>query len=81
MDHRAGLEDVEKRTFLPLLGLELRPLGHPLYRLRYPFQDETAGPEWKWNEYWDRGPELTRGRETAKDMRSSKGLLSKCREI
>jgi hypothetical protein len=27
------------------------------------------------------GPEQTRGRETAKDMRSSEGLLSKCREI
>jgi hypothetical protein len=38
---RAGLNDVEKRKFLPLLGLELRPLGRPgrsqsLYRLRYP---------------------------------------------
>jgi hypothetical protein len=38
---RAGLDDVEKRIFLTLSGLELRPLGHParswsLYRLRYP---------------------------------------------
>jgi hypothetical protein len=38
---RAGLDDVEKRKFLALPGLELRPLGHPassqsLYRLRYP---------------------------------------------
>jgi hypothetical protein len=38
---RAGLDDVEKRKFLTLLGLELRPLGRPahsqsLYRLRYP---------------------------------------------
>jgi hypothetical protein len=37
---RAGLEDVEKRKFLTLSGLELRPLGRParsqsLYRLRY----------------------------------------------
>jgi hypothetical protein len=41
VDPRAGLDDVEKRKFLTLLGLELRPLGHPahsqsLYRLHYP---------------------------------------------
>jgi hypothetical protein len=38
---RAGLDDVEKRKFFTLPGLELRPLGRParcqsLYRLRYP---------------------------------------------
>jgi hypothetical protein len=38
---RAGLDDFEKRKFLTLLGLEIRPLGRParsqsLYRLRYP---------------------------------------------
>jgi hypothetical protein len=38
---RAGLDDVEKRKFLTLSGLELRPFGRPtrsqsLYRLRYP---------------------------------------------
>jgi hypothetical protein len=38
---RAGLDDVEKRKFLILQGLDLRPLGRParsqsLYRLRYP---------------------------------------------
>jgi hypothetical protein len=38
---RAGLDDMEKRTFLTLPGLELPPLGRParsqsLYRLRYP---------------------------------------------
>jgi hypothetical protein len=38
---RIGLDDVEKRKFLTLPGLELRPLRHParsqsLYRLRYP---------------------------------------------
>jgi hypothetical protein len=38
---RAGLDDTEKRKFLTLPGLELRPLGRPvhsqsLYRLRYP---------------------------------------------
>jgi hypothetical protein len=37
---RAGLDDVETRKFLTLLGLELRLLGRPalsqsLYRLRY----------------------------------------------
>jgi hypothetical protein len=37
---KAGLDDMEKRKFLPLLGLELPPLGRParsqsLYRLRY----------------------------------------------
>jgi hypothetical protein len=38
---RAGLDDVEKRKFLTLSGLELLPFGCParsqsLYRLRYP---------------------------------------------
>jgi hypothetical protein len=38
---RACLEDIEKRKFLTLPGLELRPLGRParsqlLYQLRYP---------------------------------------------
>jgi hypothetical protein len=38
---RAGLDDLEKRKFLTLLGLELRPLSRParsqsLYRLSYP---------------------------------------------
>jgi hypothetical protein len=37
----AGLDEVEKRKFLTLLGLELLSLGRParsqsLYRLRYP---------------------------------------------
>jgi hypothetical protein len=41
MDPRAGLNDVEKRKFLTLPGLELRPLCRParsqsLYRLSYP---------------------------------------------
>jgi hypothetical protein len=41
VDPRSGLDDVEKRKFLTLPGLELRPLGRParsqsLYRLRYP---------------------------------------------
>jgi hypothetical protein len=29
VDPKAGLEDVEKRKFLTLPGLELRPLGRP----------------------------------------------------
>jgi hypothetical protein len=38
---RDGLDDFEKRKFLTLTGLELRPLRRParsqsLYRLRYP---------------------------------------------
>jgi hypothetical protein len=45
VDPRVGLDDVEKRKFLILAGLELRPLGRQarsqsLYRLRYP------GSEW-----------------------------------
>jgi hypothetical protein len=41
MDPRAGVDDVEKRKFLALPGLELRTLCRParsqsLYRLRYP---------------------------------------------
>jgi hypothetical protein len=41
VDPRAGLGDAEKRKFLILPGLELRPLGRPArnqspYRLRYP---------------------------------------------
>jgi hypothetical protein len=40
MDPRAGVDDVEKRKFLALPRLELRPLGRParsqsLYRLSY----------------------------------------------
>jgi hypothetical protein len=41
VDPRVGLEDIEKRKFLTVPGLELRPLGRPahsqsLYRLCYP---------------------------------------------
>jgi hypothetical protein len=40
MDPRAGLDKVEKKKFLSLTGLELRPLGRPVHsqslcRLRY----------------------------------------------
>jgi hypothetical protein len=46
VDPRAGLDDVEKRKFLPLPRLELRPLCRParsqqLYRLSY-FGSYTA---------------------------------------
>jgi hypothetical protein len=42
---RAGLDETEKRKFLTLPGLELRPFGRParsqsLYRLRYPVESE-----------------------------------------
>jgi hypothetical protein len=41
MDPKAGLDDVEKRKFLTLPGLELRPFSRPArsqsqHRLRYP---------------------------------------------
>jgi hypothetical protein len=41
VDLRAGLDDLEKRKFFTLQGLELRPLGlsarsEKLHRLRYP---------------------------------------------
>jgi hypothetical protein len=41
MNHRTGVDDVEKKKFLTPLGLEVRHLGSPersqsLYRLRYP---------------------------------------------
>jgi hypothetical protein len=40
VDPKDGLDDVKKRKFLSLPGLEIRPLGRParsqsLYRLRY----------------------------------------------
>jgi hypothetical protein len=40
VDPRAGLDDLDKRKFLTLLGLDLRPLSRParsqsLYRLRH----------------------------------------------
>jgi hypothetical protein len=46
---RAGLDDVEKRQFLTLPRLNLRPLGRPdrsqsLYRLSYPGSLEAWGP-------------------------------------
>jgi hypothetical protein len=41
VDSRAGVDDVEKRKFLTLPGLHIRPLGRPtrsqnLYQLCYP---------------------------------------------
>jgi hypothetical protein len=48
VDPRAGLDDVEKRKFLTLPGLELRPLGRParsqsLYRLCYLGSSPNSG--------------------------------------
>jgi hypothetical protein len=47
VDPRAGLDASEKRKFLTLPGLELRPLSRParsesLYRLRYPGSLESV---------------------------------------
>jgi hypothetical protein len=44
VDLRGGLDEMEKRKFLPLPGLETRPLGRPacsqsLYRLSYSGSD------------------------------------------
>jgi hypothetical protein len=44
---RTGLDAVEKRIILPLLGLELQPLGRParshsLYRLSYPGSQDVS---------------------------------------
>jgi hypothetical protein len=44
---KAGLDNLEKRKFLTLSGLELRPLGHParsqvLYRLHYYSSNKNA---------------------------------------
>jgi hypothetical protein len=41
VEHKAGLDDMERRKMLPPPRLELRTLGHPahnqsLYRLSYP---------------------------------------------
>jgi hypothetical protein len=49
MDPRPGIYDVEKRKFLVLPGLELRPLGRPvrsqsLYRLHYPGFNRASKP-------------------------------------
>jgi hypothetical protein len=53
MDPTAGV-DVEKRKFLILLGLELRPLGRParrrsLYRLSYPGSQYASSSNVKLN--------------------------------
>jgi hypothetical protein len=49
VDPRAGLDDVEKRKFLTLLGFELRTLRRParsqsLYRLRFPGSKNYSVP-------------------------------------
>jgi hypothetical protein len=57
MDPRAGLDDVEKRKFLTLPGLELRPLGRParsrsLYRLRFPGSSFEGEREKLYLRFW-----------------------------
>jgi hypothetical protein len=47
---RTGLDDVEKRKFLPSPGLKLRALGRParsqsLYRLSYPGSNVVKEPQ------------------------------------
>jgi hypothetical protein len=67
---RAGVDDVEKRKFLTLLGLEFRPLGHPtrsqsLYRRRYPTSFcviQNSGPK---NEALSSGLHFTFSRQRA----------------
>jgi hypothetical protein len=55
VDHRASLDDVGKRKFLTLPGLELRLLGRParnqsLYRLRRSgsWDEESGKQEIQW---------------------------------
>jgi hypothetical protein len=60
VDPRVALNDVEKRTFLTLPGLELRPLGRParsqsLYRLRYPRSFRKDGNKSKLRTRRDQG--------------------------
>jgi hypothetical protein len=50
VDPRAGVDDLEKRKFWTLQGLELRPLGRParsqsLYRLSYPGSPRGAAAD------------------------------------
>jgi hypothetical protein len=52
VDPKAGLDDVDKRKFLTLPGLQRRPLGGParsysLYRLRYPGSSDFMRTELK----------------------------------
>jgi hypothetical protein len=54
VDPRAGLDDVEKRKFLTLPGLELRSLGRPVHsytaiRLRYPGSLSVLSMELYWH--------------------------------
>jgi hypothetical protein len=54
VDPRTGLDDVEKRKFLTLPRLELRPLGRrarsqSLYRLSYPGDGSVTVTTWKYS--------------------------------
>jgi hypothetical protein len=66
VDPRAGLDYVEKRKFLTLPGLQLRPFGRPscsqsLYRLSYPgslysiYLSVTESQHFQWKSPWYRG--------------------------
>jgi hypothetical protein len=76
VDPRAGLDEVEKRKFLTILGLELRHLGRParsqsLYRMRYP-----GSTFWLWGhlklwcisaDHWLRGINVTNRESQSED--------------
>jgi hypothetical protein len=64
MDPRAGLDNVEKKEFLTLPGLELRPFGRSarsqsLYRLRY--LGSSLDIRTKFYENWFRYSEVIKG--------------------
>jgi hypothetical protein len=57
MNLRTRLDDVEKKIFLFLLGLEIWPLGRPalrqsLYHLRYPSSTQGKGHNLIWDIIW-----------------------------
>jgi hypothetical protein len=74
VDPRVDLNDVEKKKFLTLPGLELRPLGRPvhgqsLYQLRYPgsFENEVVRIMCNENEVRELG-EIIHNGETLHDL-------------
>jgi hypothetical protein len=69
VDPRAALNDVEKRRFMTLPGLEVRSLGRParsqsLYRLRYAGSSEWFGVGIKYQTHFREIPSLNLGRNT-----------------
>jgi hypothetical protein len=76
VDPRSGLDDVEKREFLTLLGLELRPLGRPAVASRYtdyviPAPKTQQGP--KTSSKFTPDKPLVHYRHTFRERRSKKG--------